>query len=52
MATVIKKEKNLTLRDRLSKLTLEDAVRLLGGDKLGKNQLYDSGRLPVENIDE
>ena len=52
MATTIKKSKDLTLTDRLSRLTVVQAVQLLGGDDTGKKLLYSGGRIAVENIDE
>lgn len=52
MATKVKKAKNLTLKDRLSRLTFNQAVRLLGGDEEGKKLLYAGGKIPIEDIDE
>ncbi len=52
MATRVKKSKNLTLKDRLSRLTFAQGVRLLGGDEEGKRLLYAGGKIPVEEIDD
>ena len=52
MATTIKKSKDLTLHDRLSRLTFVQAIQMLRGDEAGKKLLYAGGRMTVEDIDE
>ena len=52
MATQVKKSKDLTLTDRLSRLTFLQACDLLGGPIEGKNLLYAGGKTEVEKIDE
>ncbi len=49
MATQVKKSKDLTLTDRLSRLTFTQACDLLGGPVDGKKLLYAGGRIPVED---
>ena len=52
MATKVRKSKNLTLKDRLSRLTFTQAVRLLGGDEEGKKLLFAGGKIPIEDLEE
>jgi superfamily II DNA or RNA helicase len=52
MATLTRKSKHLTLSDRLSRLTMVQAIRLLGGDEVGRKLLYAGGKIPVEKLDE
>ncbi len=52
MATQVKKSNDLTLRDRLSRLTFLQACDLLGGPLEGKKLLYAGGKTVVENIEE
>jgi superfamily II DNA or RNA helicase len=49
MATQVKKTKDLTLKDRLSRLTFTQACDLLGGPVEGKKLLYAGGKIPVED---
>lgn len=52
MATQIKKSKDLTLTDKLSRLTFSQACELLGGPVEGKKLLYAGGKIPAENLKE
>ena len=52
MATQVKKSKNLTLKDRLSRLTFKQACELLGGPIEGKKLLYAGEKIAVENLEE
>lgn len=52
MATQIKKSKDLTLTDKLSRLTFLQACELLGGPVEGKKLLYAGGKIPAENLKE
>ena len=52
MATQVKKSKDLTLTDRLSRLTFTQACDLLGGPIEGKKLLYAGGKIPVEDLEE
>ena len=52
MATQVKKSKDLTLKDRLSRLTFTQACELLGGPIEGKKLLYAGGKIAVENLEE
>lgn len=49
MVTQVKKTKDLTLTDRLSRLTFLQACDLLGGPVEGKKLLYAGGKIPVED---
>ncbi|MBC7966461.1 MAG: DEAD/DEAH box helicase, partial [Fuerstia sp.] len=49
MATQVKKSNDLTLTDRLSRLTFTQACDLLGGPVEGKKLLYAGGKIPVED---
>lgn len=52
MATQIKKSKDLTLTDKLSRLTFTQACELLGGPVEGKKLLYAGGKISAENLKE
>lgn len=52
MATQIKKSKDLTLADKLSRLTFVQACDLLGGPVEGKKLLFAGGKIPAENLKE
>ena len=52
MATQVKKSKDLTLKDKLSRLTFTQACDLLGGPIEGKKLLYAGGKLAIEEWDE
>lgn len=52
MATQVKKTKDLTLTDKLSRLTFTQACELLGGPVEGKKLLYAGGKIPAENLKE
>lgn len=50
MAAEIKPSKDLTLSDRLSRLSFTQACALLGGPVEGKKLLYQGGKLPVDDL--
>ena len=52
MATQVKKSKDLTLKDRLSRLTFTQACELLGGPVEGKKLLYAGGKIGIAKWDE
>ena len=52
MAVEVKKSKDLTLTDKLSRLTFLQACDLLGGPVEGKKLLYSGGKIPAENLKE
>lgn len=52
IAVVVKKSKDLTLADKLSRLTFTQACDLLGGPVEGKKLLYAGGKIPAETIRE
>ncbi|MBL8818172.1 MAG: DEAD/DEAH box helicase [Planctomyces sp.] len=52
MAVVVKKSKDLTLADKLSRLTFTQACDLLGGPVQGKKLLYAGGKIPADTIRE
>ena len=52
MTVQIKKSKDLTLADKLSRLTFLQACDLLGGPVEGKKLLYAGGKIPAENLKE
>ena len=52
MAPQIRKSKDLSLADKLSRLTFLQACDLLGGPVEGKKLIYAGGRIPAENLKE
>ena len=52
MATQVKKSKDLTLKDKLSRLTFTQACELLGGPVEGKKLLFAGGKLGIAKWDE
>jgi superfamily II DNA or RNA helicase len=52
MATQVKKTKDLTLKDKLSRMTFTQACELLGGPIEGKKLLYAGGKIGIEKWDE
>ena len=52
MTTQVKKSKDLTLKDRLSRLTFTQACELLGGPIEGKKLLYAGGKIAIEDLKE
>lgn len=52
MVTQVRKSKHLTLSDRLSRLTMPQAIRLLGGDERGRKLLYAGGKISIVDLDE
>ena len=52
MATQVKKSKDLTLKDKLSRMTFTQACDLLGGPVEGKKLLYAGGKIGIAEWDE
>ncbi len=52
MTTQVKKSKDLTLRDKLSRMTFTQACDLLGGPVEGKKLLYAGGKIGIADWDE
>lgn len=52
MAATVRKLNELTLFDRLSRLTFLQACELLGGRDAGRKRLFSGGRRSIESIQE
>ncbi|MFM7058894.1 MAG: SNF2-related protein [Planctomycetota bacterium] len=52
MAVTVRKLHELTLYDRLSRLTFLQACELLGGREEGRQRLFAGGKIPLDNIQE
>ncbi len=52
MAVTVRKLNELTLYDRLSRLTFLQACELLGGREEGRQRLFAGGKLPVADLQE
>ncbi len=52
MATQVKKSKDLTLKDRLSRLSFSQACDLIGGPVEGKKLIYAGGKVEIKQWEE